>query len=58
MSPASLGAGYIAFFFYSTLIGIFAILLAFIVAGKHAALIASQETNEAAAKDKPEPSDG
>lgn len=57
VSPASLGAGYIAFFFYSTLIGIFAILLAFIVAGKHAALIASQETNEAAGKDEPQPSD-
>lgn len=39
VSPAALGAGYITFFLYSALIGIFAIVLAFIVAKRHEALL-------------------
>jgi PAT family beta-lactamase induction signal transducer AmpG len=35
VSPAGLGAGYVAFFIYSVAIGIFAIVLAFIVAARH-----------------------
>jgi len=34
VTPAALGAGYVVFFLYSTLIGVFAIVLAFIVARK------------------------
>jgi len=35
VSPAGLGAGYVAFFIYSVAIGIFAIVLAFFVAARH-----------------------
>jgi len=42
VTPAALGAGYVVFFLYSTVIGIFAIVLAFIVAAKQTAL---QERN-------------
>jgi len=34
VTPAALGAGYVVFFLYSTLIGVFAIALAFVVARK------------------------
>ena len=43
VSPSSLGAGYIVFFGYSVVIGIGAIVLAFIVAGRHSRLIARRE---------------
>ncbi|WP_421730916.1 AmpG family muropeptide MFS transporter [Brevundimonas sp.] len=42
VTPAALGAGYVVFFLYSTVIGVFAIVLAFIVAAKQTAL---QERN-------------
>ena len=38
VSPAALGAGYVVFFLYSTVIGIFAIVLAFVVARKQTAI--------------------
>ena len=38
VTPAALGAGYIVFFLYSTLIGVFAIVLAFIVAARQEAI--------------------
>ncbi len=44
VSPAALGAGYIAFFLYSFVIGLFGIVLAFVVAGKQTALEARRET--------------
>ncbi|KQR51544.1 MFS transporter [Brevundimonas sp. Leaf168] len=43
VTPAALGAGYVVFFLYSTIIGIFAIVLAFIVASKQTALQARQK---------------
>ncbi len=38
VTPAALGAGYVVFFLYSTVIGVFAVILAFIVARKQTAL--------------------
>ena len=38
VTPAALGAGYVAFFLYSTVIGVFGVVLAFIVARKQTAL--------------------
>nr|TFG55447.1 MAG: MFS transporter [Hyphomicrobiales bacterium] len=35
VSPTALGSGYVSFFFYSVVIGIFAVVLAFIVAARH-----------------------
>lgn len=46
VSPAALGAGYITFFLYSVLIGLFAIVLAFIVARKHEALLEAHKAEE------------
>jgi len=43
VTPAGLGAGYVTFFLYSTVIGVFAIVLAFYVAPRHARLIAEQK---------------
>jgi len=43
VSPAALGAGYVVFFLYSTVIGVFGIVLAFIVASKQTALQARQK---------------
>ncbi|MGX1745917.1 MULTISPECIES: AmpG family muropeptide MFS transporter [unclassified Brevundimonas] len=43
VTPAGLGAGYVTFFLYSTVIGVFAIILAFYVAPRHARLIAEQK---------------
>ncbi|MEN5053488.1 AmpG family muropeptide MFS transporter [Brevundimonas naejangsanensis] len=51
VSPAGLGAGYVTFFLYSTVIGVFAIVLAFYVAPRHARLIAEQK--KAASQDEP-----
>ena len=42
VTPAALGAGYVAFFLYSFVIGLFGIVLAFVVAGKQTALQARQ----------------
>jgi len=51
VTPAALGAGYVVFFLYSTIIGVFAIVLAFVVASKQTALQARQkaESEEEAA---------
>lgn len=38
VTPAALGAGYIVFFLYSTVIGVFAIILAFVVANRQEAI--------------------
>jgi len=46
VSIAGLGAGYMTFFFYSALIGIFAIALAFYVAPRHTALKKLQAEQE------------
>lgn len=50
VTPAALGAGYVVFFLYSTIIGVFAIVLAFVVARKQTELQAHQ-TVEAAEPD-------
>ena len=54
VTPAALGAGYVVFFLYSTLIGVFAVVLAFIVARKQTALQLRQA--EAAEAGDPRPS--
>jgi PAT family beta-lactamase induction signal transducer AmpG len=46
VTPAALGAGYVVFFLYSTVIGVFGIVLAFIVAAKQTRLQARQTDNE------------
>ena len=48
VSPQALGAGYVVFFLYSFVIGLFAIVLAFIVAAKQTALQARQAEAEQA----------
>jgi MFS transporter, PAT family, beta-lactamase induction signal transducer AmpG len=52
VTPAALGAGYVVFFLYSTIIGLFGIVLAFIVAGKQTAL---QERRKAEAEAEEDP---
>nr|WP_314187614.1 MFS transporter [uncultured Brevundimonas sp.] len=47
VSPAALGAGYVAFFLYSFAIGLFGIVLAFVVAGKQIALQKRRESEAA-----------
>ena len=47
VSPAALGAGYVAFFLYSFIIGLFGIVLAFVVAGKQIALQKRRESEAA-----------
>lgn len=47
VTPAALGAGYIVFFLYSTVIGVFAIILAFVVAAKQTALQARNANGNA-----------
>ncbi len=42
VTPAALGAGYVVFFLYSFVIGVFAVVLAFVVAAKQTALQARQ----------------
>lgn len=49
VTPAALGAGYVVFFLYSTVIGVFAIILAFIVAAKQTALQARNANGAAEA---------
>jgi len=49
VSVAGLGAGYFTFFLYSTVIGIFAIFLAFYVAKRQPAVMAEQKAREEAA---------
>ena len=44
VTPAALGVGYVVFFLYSTVIGVFAIVLAFVVAAKQTALQARQQS--------------
>jgi len=51
VTPLSLGAGYIVFFLYSVVIGFAAIVLAFVVAGRHSRLIAEQERAAVAHKE-------
>ncbi len=46
VTPAALGAGYVVFFLYSTVIGVFGIVLAFVVARKQTALQARQAEAE------------
>lgn len=55
VSVAGLGAGYVTFFLYSTVIGIFAIFLAFYVAKRQPAVMAAQKAREeeAAAQARP-----
>jgi len=43
VTPAALGAGYVVFFLYSTIIGVFAVVLAFVVARKQTELQARQK---------------
>ncbi|VXB97425.1 MFS transporter [Brevundimonas sp. G8] len=54
VTPAALGAGYVVFFLYSTIIGVFAIVLAFVVASKQTALQARQKVEQDAAVAAPE----
>ncbi len=56
VSPAGLGAGYVTFFLYSVVIGIFAILLAFYVARRQPAVMAEQKAREEAAAAEARPS--
>lgn len=56
VTPAALGAGYMVFFLYSTFIGIFAVVLAFIVARKQTALQVLQAEEAGAAAGDPRPS--
>ncbi|MCS6626220.1 MFS transporter [Roseibacterium beibuensis] len=56
VSVAGLGAGYFTFFLYSTVIGIFAILLAFYVAKRQPAVMAEQKAREEAAAAEAQPS--
>lgn len=53
VTPAGLGAGYVTFFLYSTIIGVFAIALAFYVAPRHARLIAAQKEEAASEETAP-----
>jgi PAT family beta-lactamase induction signal transducer AmpG len=53
VSVAGLGAGYVTFFLYSTLIGVFAIVLAFYVARRQPAVMAAQKARDAAASGAP-----
>jgi PAT family beta-lactamase induction signal transducer AmpG len=56
VTPAGLGAGYMTFFLYSTVIGIFAVLLAFYVAKRQPAVVAAQKAREAEAATEAQPS--
>ena len=56
VSVAGLGAGYFTFFLYSTVIGIFAIFLAFYVAKRQPAVMAEQKAREEAAAAEAQPS--
>lgn len=56
VTPAGLGAGYVTFFLYSTVIGVFAILLAFYVAKRQPAVMAAQQAREDEAATEAQPS--
>lgn len=56
VTPAGLGAGYVTFFLYSVVIGVFAILLAFYVAKRQPAVMAEQKAREEAAAAEAQPS--
>lgn len=49
VTPAALGAGYVVFFLYSTVIGVFAVILAFVVAARQTALQARNANGAAEA---------
>ena len=46
VSPIALGSGYVSFFSYSVIIGIFAVVLAFMVAARHEKLLDAGEPPE------------
>lgn len=46
VSPMALGSGYVAFFFYSVLIGIIAVVLAFVVAARQEKLLETHRVRE------------
>ncbi len=56
VTVAGLGAGYFTFFLYSTVIGVFAILLAFYVAKRQPAVVAEWKAREDEAKAEAQPS--
>ncbi|MDI6625401.1 MAG: permease, partial [Brevundimonas sp.] len=56
VSVAGLGSGYMTFFLYSVVIGIFAIFLAFYVAKRQPAVMAAQKAREEAAAAEAQPS--
>ena len=56
VSPAALGAGYFAFFIYSSIIGVFAILLAFYVAKRQPAVEAEARARAAEQEAETQPS--
>lgn len=56
VTPAGLGAGYVAFFLYSTVIGVFAIVLAFYVARRQPQVIAEAKARAEEAATEAQPS--
>lgn len=56
VTPAGLGAGYVTFFLYSTVIGVFAVVLAFYVAKRQPAVMAAQQAREDEAAAEAQPS--
>lgn len=56
VTPAALGSGYVVFFLYSTAIGVFAVVLAFVVARKQKVLQARNAEAEAIAETEAHPS--
>lgn len=56
VTPAGLGAGYVTFFLYSTVIGVFAIVLAFYVARRQPAVMAEEAARQAEAETEAQPS--
>ena len=49
VSPAALGSGYVVFFLYSSAIGIFAVTLSFVVAGRQKRLASKKPLSDSAA---------
>ena len=56
VTPAALGAGYVVFFLYSTVIGVFAILLAFYVAARQPKIEAAYRARQAEEEAEAQPS--
>ncbi|MFJ6025312.1 AmpG family muropeptide MFS transporter [Brevundimonas sp. NPDC092305] len=56
VTPTGLGAGYMTFFLYSTVIGVFAVLLAFYVARRQPVVMAEQKAREAEDATEAQPS--